>query len=122
MKFVVDAQLPPRLGAWLRARGHEAEHVQDLPDGLRLTDAEIWAHCLSAGAIIVSKDKDFLDLAAVRGTPPVVLLVTVGNASTASLLQELEFAWPTLMLELSLPEAGVIVLERGRLVVTRHGS
>ena len=122
MRFVVDAQMPPRLGAWLRARGQEAEHVQDLPDGLRLADADIWAHCLSVGAIVVSKDKDFLDMAAVRGTPPVVLLVTLGNASTAALLQALEVAWPTLLKELSRPEAGVVVLERERVVVTRLGS
>ena len=41
MKFLIDAQLPPRLVGWLVARGHEARHVVDLPDGLRMPDAEI---------------------------------------------------------------------------------
>jgi predicted nuclease of predicted toxin-antitoxin system len=30
MKFLIDAQLPPALCEWLRARGHEADHVADL--------------------------------------------------------------------------------------------
>ncbi|MGH7886297.1 MAG: DUF5615 family PIN-like protein [Candidatus Binatia bacterium] len=30
MKFLVDAQLPPRLARWLQAEGHEAAHTRDL--------------------------------------------------------------------------------------------
>ena len=86
MKFLIDAQLPPKVVAWLAAHGHEALHVATVPDGLRLLDAEIWRYAASEGRVIVSKDKDFLDLAAVRGTPPIVLLLSVGNASNAQLL------------------------------------
>ncbi|MBK8695064.1 MAG: DUF5615 family PIN-like protein [Deltaproteobacteria bacterium] len=49
MKFLIDAQLPPRLVGWLVARGQEARHVVDLPDGLRLPDAEIWRLAAAEG-------------------------------------------------------------------------
>jgi predicted nuclease of predicted toxin-antitoxin system len=41
VKFLVDAQLPPRLTVWLAERGHEAVHVSALPDGLRMPDTEL---------------------------------------------------------------------------------
>lgn len=52
-----------------------------------MPDAEIWRLAAAEGAVVVRKDKDFLDLTAVRGTPPVVLLLGVGNASTQTLLR-----------------------------------
>ena len=52
-----------------------------------MPDAEIWRLAAAEGAVVVRKHKDFLDRAAVRGTPSVVLLLGVGNASTQTLLR-----------------------------------
>ena len=52
-----------------------------------MPDAEIWRLAAAEGAVVVRKDKDFLGRAAVRGTPSVVLLLGVGNASTQTLLR-----------------------------------
>lgn len=120
MRFLVDAQLPPKLAAWLIARGQEARHVAELLDGLRMPDAEVWQKASADDAIIVSKDKDFLDLAAVRGTPPLLLFVGAGNASTSTLLQLLDAAWPALAVELARDDASVVMLERDRIVVLRR--
>ena len=120
MRFLIDAQLPPRLVGWFEGRGHDARHVADLPDGLRMPDDEIWGHAAADGAVIVSKDNDFLDLAAVRGTPPIVLLIGLGNVSTADLLHLLDEAWPALSAELARPDAGVLALERERIVILRQ--
>ena len=57
MKFLIDAQLPPRLVGWLTARGFEATHVAEMPNGLRMPDAEIWEHASHEGSVIVSKDR-----------------------------------------------------------------
>lgn len=121
MKFLVDAQLPPVLVGWLVARGYEAAHVAELPSGLRMPDGEIWHYAAGEGLTIVSKDKDFLDLAAVRGAPPMVLLIGLGNASTRDLLSLLDEAWPVLSTELSKSDAGVVMLERQRIVVVHRG-
>jgi predicted nuclease of predicted toxin-antitoxin system len=57
MRFLVDAQLPPALAAWIRQRGHEAQAVREL--GLRdAEDEEIWTHAIELDAIIVTKDAD----------------------------------------------------------------
>ena len=86
MKFVVDAQLPPRLVLWLISHGHEAFHVADLPAGLRTPDQEIWSLAAAEGATIWSKDRDFVDLALIRGAPPKLVWVATGNGSTSELL------------------------------------
>lgn len=85
-----------------------------------MPDAEVWQNASADGAVIVSKDKDFLDLAAVRGTPPLVLIVGVGNASTSTLLQLLDAAWPALLAELARGDASIVTLERDRIVVLRR--
>jgi hypothetical protein len=62
MKFLVDAQLPPALARWLGERGgHEVEHVADL-GMIGVSDAAIAEHAQAAGAVLVSKDEDFLVL------------------------------------------------------------
>ena len=63
----------------------------------------------------------FLDLAAVDGTPPIVLLIGLGNASTSTLLGLLDDAWPVLSAELAKPDAGVVMLEPERIVIL-HGQ
>lgn len=120
MKFLIDAQLPTKLVGWLTTRGHEARHVVGLPNGLRMPDAEIWQHAATEGFTIVTKDKDFVDLASVRGAPPVVLLIGLGNVSTSDLLRLLDDAWEALTVELDRPHAGVVTLERQRIVVLQR--
>ena len=45
---------------------------RSFPTACASFDAWPWQGARADGAVIVSKDKDFLDLAAVRGTPPLV--------------------------------------------------
>lgn len=83
----VDQNLPPSLAAWLRARGHEASHVQDL--GLdAVDDTDIAARAVLAGAVIISKDDDF----AFKGPPPTVV-VRLGNVTNPKLINRFEAVW-----------------------------
>lgn len=85
MRFLVDAQLPPALARWLRAGGHEAEHVEEL--GLRAgSDRTIWERALQTGAIIVTKDEDFAARSAQAGAPPIIVWLRVGNSTNRALL------------------------------------
>lgn len=59
MKFLVDAQMPRRVCAWLRESGHEATHTLDLPDCNRTTDATILTVADQGKFIVVTKDVDF---------------------------------------------------------------
>jgi predicted nuclease of predicted toxin-antitoxin system len=85
MRFLVDAQLPPALARWLSDRGHDATHVMD--HGMTAaSDREIWQHAQRSDAIIVSKDEDFANLAALHQDGPRVVWLRVGNTTRHALL------------------------------------
>ncbi|MBB5518197.1 DUF5615 family PIN-like protein [Amphiplicatus metriothermophilus] len=87
MRFLIDAQLPPRLADWLREKGHDALHVREAP-GLGAADREIVASARAGNMAIVTKDADFLDL--IDSSPPQLLWVRTGNAATTALLARFE--------------------------------
>ncbi|UYY59947.1 DUF5615 family PIN-like protein [Sphingomonas sp. S2-65] len=90
MKFLVDAQLPPALCGWLRERGHEAEHVFEI-GMVAASDADIAARAEADGAVLVSKDEDFVTLR----LPDRFAFVWLrcGNATNRALLAWLEARW-----------------------------
>jgi len=93
VKFIVDAQLPPKLADWLRDHGHDAVAVRQI--GLReAEDRAIWAYAVQEGAIIVTKDEDFARLAATHATGPALIWVRMGNVVNRVLLARFEEAWP----------------------------
>jgi len=107
MKFLIDAQLPPSLAAWISERGHEAVAVRDI--GLRDSpDTAIWEYAQVNDAIIVTKDEDFAQLAAIRPRPPRVLWIRLGNTTNANLVHALAAHWPDLIAHF---EAGAPVVE-----------
>jgi predicted nuclease of predicted toxin-antitoxin system len=107
MRFVLDQQLPPDLGAWFRRRGHESEHVRDV--GLRdAADGEIWTYASSHGAIIVSKDEDFASRRKGVNSGPQILWLRCGNVSNASLVALFEREWVAIQSEL---DGGASVIE-----------
>jgi predicted nuclease of predicted toxin-antitoxin system len=90
MRFHVDAQLPPGLCRWLAARGHEANHVNELGLGAA-AGTDTAAHAESEGATLISKDEDFLIL---RQPDRFALLwLRCGNATNRALGAWLEERW-----------------------------
>jgi predicted nuclease of predicted toxin-antitoxin system len=81
----VDAQLSPAFAPWLAEQfGIEAYSVKWL--GFRdARDDAIFAAARLAGAVVLTKDVDFVDLVQRRGTPPQVIWVTLGNTSNAAM-------------------------------------
>ena len=97
MKFLIDAQLPPALATWLQQAGHEAAHVRDV--GLReAEDAAIWDHAMQTGAVLITKDEDFVARAThAAGKPPVVVWLRVGNTTNRALLAWMEARLPAVL-------------------------
>ncbi len=82
----LDAQLSPSLSPWISSRfpGIQAFPVRDL--GLRdAEDRQIFLKAKEAGAVVMTKDRDFLNLLAQQGPPPQVIWLRVGNTSNVSL-------------------------------------
>ncbi|GHT36914.1 hypothetical protein FACS189435_0830 [Bacteroidia bacterium] len=79
LRFIIDTQLPPSLAEFFRRRGFDATHVMDYPQGALASDKEIIAIAKSEARIIVTKDSDFMDYYLLKGYPPSVMLLQLGN-------------------------------------------
>jgi predicted nuclease of predicted toxin-antitoxin system len=81
----VDAHLSPRIARWMTEQHSvSAFALRDL--GLR--DAEddvIYLAAKNSGAVLLTKDRDFIELLERNGSPPKVIWLTCGNTSDAAL-------------------------------------
>ena len=114
MTIWLDAHLPPALCDWLRETfGIEAIHVRDL--GLvGAQDEEIFAAAREADAVVMTKDRDFVDILDRSGPPPRVIWIRLGNTSNENLRRVCE---ETLGIALELLERG-----EGLVEITQRGS
>lgn len=90
LRFIVDTQLPGALTAYLSREGFDAIHTTFYPEGHLLKDREVRERATSENRIIVTKDSDFFDYFFVKGAPPRILLLKVGNCSNRQLLAVIE--------------------------------
>lgn len=107
MRFLLDQHLPVSLIPRLERLGHEAEHVKRLEMG-DAADSLIWAEAQRRNAVVVSKDSDFLVLAATSGR---LVRLRVGNRPNQELFAIVERGWPEVVAQ----------LERGERVVELRG-
>ncbi|MFT5366289.1 MAG: putative nuclease of putative toxin-antitoxin system [Candidatus Latescibacterota bacterium] len=108
MNIWIDAQLSPEIAEWISSTFQiEAHSARDL--GLRhAIDYDIFWAARNANAVVMSKDKDFLNLLERFGPPPQILWITCGNTSNAFLKVLLE---KTLKKALELLEQGEQLVE-----------
>ena len=87
MIFWLNAQLPPSLAVWLTDTFDVAAvalrdlELRDAPD-LEIFNA---ARKNGTGTVIITKDRDFVDLVIRLGSPPQILWLTCGNISNRDL-------------------------------------
>lgn len=107
MRFLLDAQLPPALALRISEAGHLGFHVSASLSG----DAEDLAVAQEAnrlGAVLVSKDADFVQLSARGLLHQPFVWVRSGNMTTARLWYLLGPLLPAIVLAV---EAGERVIE-----------
>lgn len=97
MKFLVDAQLPYRLKAWLLAKGFDAIHTTDLPAQNLSADLDIVRIADAEDRIVISKDSDFLKLHILQKKPARLLMITTGNIINQQLLLLFERNFDTIL-------------------------
>jgi predicted nuclease of predicted toxin-antitoxin system len=110
MTIWIDAQLSPAIAKWItESFPVQAIALRDL--GLRdATDRQIFAAAQQAGAVVMTKDSDFVELVNRYGAPPQVIWLTCGNTSNARLKQILTTA---LSQAIALLDAGEPLVEIG---------
>ena len=92
-------------------QGIEAFAVRDL--GLRdAKDQEIFLAAREAGAIVMTKDSDFVAILDQLGSPPQIVWLTIGNTSNAHLREVLGRRFRTVV---SLLESSEALVELGEL-------
>jgi predicted nuclease of predicted toxin-antitoxin system len=78
----IDAQLSPALAPWATETIPELSAFSlkwlDLRDA---TDLEVFMAAREQGAVVLTKDVDFVDLLVRHGPPPQVIWLTCGNTS-----------------------------------------
>lgn len=115
MNFIVDTQLPPLLAEWLIYKGYDARHTSNYANGIFLSDTAIIQISISENRIVVTKDSDFFDYYLLKGVPPSVLLIRLGNVSSKVLLQKLSEQF-SLILENFSSGSGLIILDSNGLI------
>ena len=108
----IDAQLSPALAPWIAERFKiEAFSVKYL--GYRdANDRQIFHAARDAGAVVMTKDGDFLRLLEQHGPPPQILWVTLGNTSNARIKEALQRTFKRAM---ALLESGEALVELGEM-------
>lgn len=86
MKFIVDHNLPPRLARLLEQHFRGTRHTLDL-DFDRMPDTELWQYAKDNGFHLITKDGDHFQLSLLKGAPPKVVWVRIGNAPASSVLE-----------------------------------
>lgn len=118
MRFLLDANLSPRLGEALTAAGYRVRHVVDV--GLvGASDTEIFDRAAADGDVVITADSDFSMLLASRRTlgPSVILLGQVAELPWTRHLELLTANLATVQADL---DAGAVVsLSPTRLAVRR---
>lgn len=109
MKLLLDENLSPRIAGRLADLFPDSRHVPEL--GLvGQSDSAIWNHAAIHGFVIVSKDDDFRSLSFLRGAPPKVVWLRLGNCTTHQIESLLRGRHADIMSFASQSEASLLLL------------
>lgn len=89
MRLLLDENISWRLTRLLSDEFGDVQHVTDTELGTSSTDEMIWDYALQNGQCIVTNDDDFHSLSGLKGFPPKVILLRMGNQSTRYLAEVL---------------------------------
>jgi predicted nuclease of predicted toxin-antitoxin system len=90
-----------------RTFGCEVVAVQEDPELVTARDHEIFAAAKAAGAVVMTKDRDVVDLVERLGPPPPILWITCGNTSNRARKRILS----------SMLRTALALIERGEVLV-----
>ena len=110
MKLLFDENLSRRLVRRLAVLYPDSQHV-DLVALKGQSDLELWEYAALHGFTLVSKDNDVRRLSFVKGQPPKVIWLSVGNAGTDAIADLLTAERPRVETFHSNPEEALLVLE-----------
>ena len=109
MKLLLDENLSHKLAARLDDLFPGSSHVRQ--HGMAsAADPAVWSFALQQGYTIVSKDEDFHHLSFLRGSPPKVIGIGLGNCSTSAVEIVLRSSLVTIQSFIADPTASFLML------------
>ena len=85
MRLLFDEQLSEELVPALRDLFPDSLHVRTLGRS-GAADPNVWELAREHGCVLVTKDEDFHRLSVLRGAPPKVVWLRVGNCTTSDIV------------------------------------
>lgn len=111
VRFLLDENLSPRLASALKDVYPGSVHVRDVQ--LKGTsDEQIWLFAANNNYTIVTKNDDFRGMSLLRGAPPKVIWLVVGNTSTAEILRILLAHTTAIEAFVSEPDTSLLTLRK----------
>ena len=109
MRLLFDHNLSPRLVRRLADLYPDSSHLFLV--GLeRGSDLVVWMYAQTNDYIIVTKDSDFSDVSVLRGFPPKVIWLRLGNCITSDVERTLRYGYAAIEAFANDPTGGVLEL------------
>lgn len=109
MKLLFDHNVSPDLIRRLADLFPSSSHVY-LLDLHEEDDAIVWAYAQEHEFIVVSKDADFSELSMLRGFPPKLIWLRIGNCRTEDIEEMIRTNYPYILQLIEDSERGILTL------------
>jgi predicted nuclease of predicted toxin-antitoxin system len=109
VKLLFDQNLSPSLVRRLADLCPGSSHVSFVSLE-RAMDEDVWTYARTHDFVIVTQDADFGDLGLVRGFPPKVVWLRLGNCTTQQIEQALRANWSVIANLDEDPNLGIVVV------------
>lgn len=110
MKLLVDENLPKRLVQVLEPHFPGSMHVKQL-ELTETEDTDLWQYAKKHGFSIISKDKDFQQMSVLRGAPPKVIWLHMGNNPASRVVELLTREMTVIKHFMGHPNRALLILE-----------
>lgn len=87
-RLLLDQNLSFKISKGIKDLFPDSKHISDLKLENR-NDFEIWNFAQSNNYCIVTFDSDFIDISVLRGFPPKIIWLRIGNSTTDKIIQTL---------------------------------
>ncbi|MEY4875498.1 MAG: hypothetical protein RI955_1057 [Bacteroidota bacterium] len=109
MKLLFDENISFRILKKIESKFPESKHT--LYHGLNgKTDTEIWDVAKKEELVIVTFDEDYFEMMMIKGFPPKVIWLRIGNSSTNEIVELLEKNFDEIKLFIQNNEVGLLEL------------
>ena len=117
MRFLADMGAAMRIVEWLRAQGHDVNHLRE--EGLqRMPDGDIFLKAATESRILLTFDLDFGEILALSGERKVsVVLFRLHNTRTPHVIERLNLALA--QSKMILETGAILVIEENRVRTRR---